>query len=160
MRAKRTRTAVAWIYALVVIAIVSLIVPEETVRKPLFIAGVVASFGVFAMITGYIGWRVTRSREYRIRRYLLTGDLQRALPQLRVMVDHCEWISGPKHEFTTHWRHLLAETQYGLGHVSDALNTANLNLVYRTEMLGPDHRDTMASRLLRDKVGSGFDAAG
>jgi len=135
------------------VAIVNFFVPEGTLPVRLVNAGYVAGAWLCSsLIAAHFHWRTGRSRARQIQKHLDANDLRAALPKLLVMVADCERVAGPQAPITMTWRHCLAYTQYELGHITDALRVAKINLDARAAVLGRAHPDTRYSQHLYEAL--------
>jgi len=146
----RTRTWEAIIFFLATLAVLSVVAPEGGLQAE-HVAGGLAVLVCYGLVRSCLARRAAISRVDRVQRYVRAGELEKALTELRVIVAENESVGGTKHPITMYWRHALAQTKGELGH-ADALNTAKVNLTYRTETLGAGHRDTLASQRLCDDL--------
>lgn len=129
-------------------------VPKGMFPVPLIHVGYIRGAWLLclALVESHADWRAAKSRMRQIHKDLDAGDLHAALPKLRVMVAECEKVAGPQDPITMEWRHCLADTLYELGHISEALRVAKINLDGRVYVMGRTHPHTKESQRLYETL--------
>ncbi|MEU8897255.1 tetratricopeptide repeat protein [Nocardia sp. NPDC048505] len=125
----------------------------EGLPRPWVDVGILVLAGLaYGVGRGLWAHRRARLRAARIRRLRAAGEYAAAIPLMRAMLRMCTEMEGATGQNTLYWHHQLGAVLGDAGQPTEAVTQASIAVRGREVVYGPDHRLTVESRELYDRL--------